>query len=96
MDAFLRGSAPHFIILSNMLDPPLTSDGAYVAGLPLSGSVHAGSRRRALRADACLSLSRSVAVCGTPMCGTIQTPGATRERAASRDTAAQNNESCMR
>ena len=59
MDAFLGGGAPRFMTLSIVLDPPPTSDGAYVAGLPLSGSVHVRSAAamapQALRADACLS-----------------------------------------
>jgi hypothetical protein len=61
VDTFLGAAAPRFMTLSIVLDPPPTSDGAYVAGLPLSWSVHVRSAvvmamaPQALHADACLS-----------------------------------------
>ena len=59
MDAFLGDADPRFMILSIVFDPPLTSDGAYMAGLSLPGSVHVQSTAamapEALRAGACLS-----------------------------------------
>ena len=60
MDAFLGGATPHFMTLSIVLNLLPISDGAYVAGLPLSGSVYVRSAAamapQALLADVCLSV----------------------------------------